>query len=181
VPFQASQPIKQRWMHPGFVSRDRQASTQLSSLHSQQTQDDIESEEEEDELEEYETYVDRTDPENPRRKRKISKIRKSPKPQQRGYLTLANSSPGGKKIRPSTLPFSSDQGDIPFDMGGEELFPDLFPDPFVATSSPMGLGEVPIDIPIPDMDLLYVRKRDIVGLMVAMVKDRQPLEPLPKR
>jgi len=55
-------------MHPGFVSRDRQASTQLSSIHSQTTQETIDSE---DEIDEDDIYI--TDPEGPRQKRKRSK------------------------------------------------------------------------------------------------------------
>jgi hypothetical protein len=60
---------------------------------------------------------------------------------------------GAKRPRPNTIPFSSDPGDIPIDVGGEGLFPGLFPDPFVPTSSPGGNIDFPSDFPAPDPEI----------------------------
>jgi hypothetical protein len=75
-----------------------------------------------------------------------------------GKLRLVPSSPGGKRIRPSTLPFPSSQDDIPIDIGPEGLFGDIFPDPDFPSSSP--IGHLPSEFPGPDVDMRYVQLKD---------------------
>jgi hypothetical protein len=64
---------------------------------------------------------------------------------------LVPSSPGGKRMRPSTFPFPSSQDDVPIDIGPEGLFGDIFPDPDFPSSSP--IGHLASDFPGPDVDM----------------------------
>jgi hypothetical protein len=102
--------------------------------------------------------IDRDDPERPRRKRKSSKNCEFSSLNSGGKLRLVPSSPGGKRIRPSTLPFPSSQDDIPIDIGPEGLFGDIFPDPDFPSSSP--IGHLPSEFPGPDVDMRYVQLKD---------------------
>lgn len=63
-------------------------------------------------------------------------------------------------MRPSSIPFPSSPDDIPINIGPEGLFPDIFDNADFPSSSPLGLNDLPPDLPHSGIDVPYVELTD---------------------